>query len=124
MSLTPAEKEVIIREFGLHEGDTGSPQVQIAVLTERIRQLTGQVEELTFTVNQLQQQLGQKQGNAGAVMPPAGQMPVQKKIATAPPPQPAKEVITRASTRNNAKNFFISVLPPFFRVYIDFNGKF
>jgi len=40
MSLTPAEKEVIIREFGLHEGDTGSPQVQIAVLTERIRQLT------------------------------------------------------------------------------------
>ncbi len=40
MSLTPTEKEVIIREFGLHEGDTGSPQVQIAVLTERIRQLT------------------------------------------------------------------------------------
>lgn len=40
MSLTPAEKEAIIREFALHEADTGSPQVQIAVLTEQIRQLT------------------------------------------------------------------------------------
>ncbi len=40
MSLTPAEKEAIIREFALHEHDTGSPQVQIAVLTEQIRQLT------------------------------------------------------------------------------------
>ncbi|NPV66345.1 MAG: 30S ribosomal protein S15 [Anaerolineae bacterium] len=40
MSLTPAEKEAIIREFALHETDTGSPQVQIAVLTEQIRQLT------------------------------------------------------------------------------------
>ena len=64
---------------------------RIFQMEERIRQLTGQVEELTFTVNQLQQQLGQKQGNAGVVMPPAGQMPVQKKIATAPPPQPAQQ---------------------------------
>ena len=40
MTLTPAEKEQIVREFGLHDGDTGSPQVQIALLTERIQQLT------------------------------------------------------------------------------------
>lgn len=40
MTLTPAEKEVIIREFGLHEGDTGSPQVQVALLTQRISELT------------------------------------------------------------------------------------
>ncbi len=38
--ITQAEKETIIREFARHEGDTGSPEVQIAILTERIRQLT------------------------------------------------------------------------------------
>jgi small subunit ribosomal protein S15 len=40
MSLSKEEKDSIIREFGLHEGDTGSSQVQIAVLTQRIQQLT------------------------------------------------------------------------------------
>ncbi len=40
MTLSPAEKELIIREFGTHDVDTGSPQVQIAILTTRIRQLT------------------------------------------------------------------------------------
>jgi len=30
-----------IQKFGLHEGDTGSTEVQIALLTERINQLTG-----------------------------------------------------------------------------------
>jgi small subunit ribosomal protein S15 len=40
MSLSKEEKDNIIREFGLHEGDTGSSQVQIAVLTQRIKQLT------------------------------------------------------------------------------------
>jgi small subunit ribosomal protein S15 len=40
MSLSKEEKDSIVREFGLHEGDTGSSQVQIAVLTRRIQQLT------------------------------------------------------------------------------------
>lgn len=40
MGLTPAEKEALIQEYGLKEGDTGSPQVQVALLTARIRQLT------------------------------------------------------------------------------------
>lgn len=40
MTLTRDEKEVIVREFGRHDGDTGSPEVQIAIMTERIRQLT------------------------------------------------------------------------------------
>ena len=35
-----AEKEVIIKEYALHEGDTGSPEVQIAILTKRINDLT------------------------------------------------------------------------------------
>ncbi len=34
------EKTVIIREYARHEGDTGSPEVQIAVLTNRINALT------------------------------------------------------------------------------------
>ena len=40
MSLPKSEKEAIIKEYGLHPGDTGSAQVQIAVLTARIRLLT------------------------------------------------------------------------------------
>lgn len=34
------EKTAIIQEYALHEGDTGSPEVQIAVLTKRINALT------------------------------------------------------------------------------------
>jgi small subunit ribosomal protein S15 len=33
-------KEEIIAEYKVHEGDTGSPEVQVALLTERIRHLT------------------------------------------------------------------------------------
>ncbi len=35
------EKADIINKFELHEGDTGSAEVQVALLTERINQLTG-----------------------------------------------------------------------------------
>lgn len=38
--LTKAEKEERIRQFSAHEGDTGSPEVQVALLTERISRLT------------------------------------------------------------------------------------
>ena len=34
------EKTAIIKEYATHEGDTGSPEVQIAVLTKRINDLT------------------------------------------------------------------------------------
>lgn len=40
MSLTKEEKQDLIREFRLHPSDTGSPEVQIALLTKRINQLT------------------------------------------------------------------------------------
>ena len=36
-----AERTEIIEKFALHEGDTGSTEVQVALLTERINQLTG-----------------------------------------------------------------------------------
>lgn len=40
MSLSAAEKAKIVSEFGRFEGDTGSPEVQIALLTADINQLT------------------------------------------------------------------------------------
>lgn len=40
MSLQPATKAEIIARFQQHEGDTGSPEVQVAILTARINELT------------------------------------------------------------------------------------
>ncbi|PKO06927.1 MAG: 30S ribosomal protein S15 [Chloroflexi bacterium HGW-Chloroflexi-3] len=40
MSLTLEQKTAIIDQFSRHEGDTGSPEVQIALLTTRIKELT------------------------------------------------------------------------------------
>ena len=40
MPLTKAEKESLIQKFHIHADDTGSPEVQIALLTSRITQLT------------------------------------------------------------------------------------
>jgi small subunit ribosomal protein S15 len=37
--LTPEEKLKIIKKYNLHEGNTGSPEVQIALLTEEIKRL-------------------------------------------------------------------------------------
>lgn len=34
------EKQAIINQYAIHEGDTGSPEVQIAILTSRINTLT------------------------------------------------------------------------------------
>ena len=36
-----AEKTKIIETFKTHEGDTGSTEIQVAILTERIKRLTG-----------------------------------------------------------------------------------
>jgi len=43
--LDKGEKTNIINEFELHEGDTGSTEVQVALLTERINQLTGHLAD-------------------------------------------------------------------------------
>ena len=42
--MTQEEKTAIMQEYALHEGDTGSPEVQIAVLTKRINDLTGHLK--------------------------------------------------------------------------------
>lgn len=45
MALDPAVKQQIIKEYATHEGDTGSPEVQIAVLSRRIKDLTEHLKE-------------------------------------------------------------------------------
>lgn len=40
MSITPDRKQEVIADFATKDGDTGSPEVQVAVLTERIVNLT------------------------------------------------------------------------------------
>ncbi len=40
MSITAERKNEVIGEYATHDGDTGSPEVQVAILTERISNLT------------------------------------------------------------------------------------
>ena len=43
--LVKEKKAELIKEYGLSEGDTGSPEVQIAILTARIEELTAHLKE-------------------------------------------------------------------------------
>ncbi len=40
MSITADRKQTLIKEYATKEGDTGSPEVQVAILSERISNLT------------------------------------------------------------------------------------
>ena len=45
--LTTEAKLAVIKEYATHEGDTGSPEVQVAILTSRIQYLTEHLKEHT-----------------------------------------------------------------------------
>ena len=45
MAISDARREELINEFRTHDGDTGSPEVQAALLTENIRDLTEHLKE-------------------------------------------------------------------------------
>lgn len=45
MAITKAQKQQIISDYQLFEGDTGSPEVQIAILTASVQELTGHLKE-------------------------------------------------------------------------------
>lgn len=45
MALSKEQKAETLKEFGLHETDTGSPEAQVALLTVRIRQLTEHLKQ-------------------------------------------------------------------------------
>ena len=44
MALTQIRKQELMTEYQVHETDTGSPDLQVALLTERISQLTGHLQ--------------------------------------------------------------------------------
>lgn len=43
--LLKSEKDAIIKKYAIHEGDTGSPEVQVAILTAEINRLTEHFKE-------------------------------------------------------------------------------
>lgn len=45
MALTKLKKEEIVKKYARHEGDTGSPEIQIALLTEEINDLTEHLKQ-------------------------------------------------------------------------------
>ncbi len=45
MALSTAEKSRILADYGLREGDTGSPEAQVALLTKRISDLTEHLKQ-------------------------------------------------------------------------------
>jgi small subunit ribosomal protein S15 len=45
MALTTEEKQKIIKKFAQTEGDTGSPEIQVSLLTAQIKKLTGHLKE-------------------------------------------------------------------------------
>ncbi len=45
MSLTSSQKQTLISEYQVHETDTGSSDLQVAMLTTRITQLTGHLKQ-------------------------------------------------------------------------------
>ena len=51
MPLDPKIKQKIIDQFATHKGDTGSPEVQAALLTEQIKNLTEHLKEHTHDVH-------------------------------------------------------------------------
>jgi len=44
MSITAERKQALMKEFATAEGDTGSPEVQVALLSERIKNLTDHLQ--------------------------------------------------------------------------------
>ena len=45
MSISAEKKAALIKEYAIKEGDTGSPEVQVAILTERIKNLTEHMKD-------------------------------------------------------------------------------
>jgi len=45
MSLTKEKKQAIMEQYKTHDGDTGSPEVQVAILTEQINELSRHLQQ-------------------------------------------------------------------------------
>ena len=70
--LSQEEKTALIKQYAVHEGDTGSPEVQIAVLTSRIAYLTEHLR------SQKGSSLTARPLEDGRTSPPALELPLQQ----------------------------------------------
>ena len=61
MSITAERKQELITEYGTGNGDTGSPEVQVAILTERISNLTEHFKEQGLRRHPIRNQRNMKQ---------------------------------------------------------------
>ena len=59
------EKQAIMAEYATHEGDTGSPEVQIALLTKRINDLTEHLKKDHHSRRGLLMMVGQRRSLLG-----------------------------------------------------------
>ena len=76
MSITPERKAALIKEYATKDNDTGSPEVQVAILTERITNLTEHFKDhkkdahsrrgLLILVNRRRRMLDYLRGNDAA----------------------------------------------------------
>ena len=75
--ITKEVKTQVIAENAVHEGDTGSPEVQIAILTQRIRELTAHLKNHP---NDDHSRLPQPSGHVqdGRQAPPSARLPRQE----------------------------------------------
>ena len=68
MALKKSEKENIIKEYATHEGDTGSPEVQIAVLTADINKLAILTKEIKTLTEHLKVNIHDYHSKKGLLM--------------------------------------------------------
>ena len=78
MTLTKEEKQEIIKEHGRAETDTGSPEVQIAMLTRRINQLTEHLR-----THKHDHSLAARPAEAGRTAPPLPELSPDARISRA-----------------------------------------
>ena len=62
LSISKERTAELVKEFGKGEGDSGSPEVQVAILTERIRNLTKVRKKDNHTRRGLMMLLGKRRG--------------------------------------------------------------
>ena len=88
MPLSKDEKSTIIAQYGRKEGDTGSPEVQIALLTQRIQQLTEHLK-----------QHKQDQGSKRGLLKLVGQRRRHLKYLSETNPDSYREILQRLGLR-------------------------
>jgi polyribonucleotide nucleotidyltransferase len=102
MSITPERKAALIEEYATKPGDTGSPEVQVAILTERINNLTGHFNGAD--VRSFSKRVKVARQADGAVMATYGETKVLATVVSAKSPKPGQDFFPL--TVNYQEKFF------------------